>query len=281
MTDATRVDHTDPGFVAQPYDVFRALRERGPVHEHPGWGVRIAVSHAACSSVLRQRNFGRIWEDFQPAGDFPAVNSLHRFSMLESEQDHDRLRAAVAPLFQRRHVRRVQGVVAQLVDRYVRAFSARVHEDGSADLMQHLARPLPVDVIATLLDFPRYDRDLLRSWSNRIVTIYEPTTSIETRRDAERAARELHSYVGGLIDSRRVRPGQDLLSELVMALNGVDAPLSERELIANYVLLLMAGHEASVNGIGNAVAALSAHPAQRRLLCDDHPRVRQPGHHDR
>lgn len=266
MIDAATVDHTNPEFVAQPYHVFRALREHSALHEHPDWGVRIAVSHAACSNILRHRYFGRIWNDVEPVEDFESFNALHRFNMLENEHDHDRLRAMVSPLFQRRNIRKVKNTIDEIVDEYVSALCECIRQYGSVDLMEHLARPLPVEVIATLLDFPRSDRDLLQDWSNQIVTMYEPTTSVETKRHAERAAQEFRRYVGELIDFRRDHPGEDLLSDLVMTIGTTDSPLTEKELVANYILLLMAGHEASVNGIGNAVAALGAHPAQWELF---------------
>lgn len=266
MTDAAIVDHTNPDFVAEPYPAFRELREHSALHQHPNWGVRIAVSHEACSTILRHRNFGRIWNDAEPADKFRAFNSLHRLNMLENDQEHDRLRAVASPLFHRRNIRELRGTIAQIVDGYIHALSERIHEDGSADIMEHVARPLPVDIIATLLNFPRSDRSLLQSWSNQIVTMYEPKTSAVSRRTAEHAAQQFHDYVSDLIVSRQRQPGQDLLSQLASTLREPESRVSEPELIANYVLLLMAGHEASVNGIGNAIAALHAHPEQWELF---------------
>lgn len=266
MTDAAIVNHTNPDFVAEPYPVFRALREHGALHHHPDWGVRIAVSHEACSTILRHRDFGRIWNDAEPSGQFEAFNSLHRLNMLENDQEHDRLRAVASPLFHRRHIRELRSTITEIVERYIHTLCERIQEDGSADVMEHVARPLPVDIIATLLDFPRSDRHLLQSWSNQIVTMYEPETSFAARRTAEEAAQQFRDYVSDLIVSRRRQPGQNLLSHLATTLRDPQSRISEPELIANYVLLLMAGHEASVNGIGNAIAALHAHPEQWHLF---------------
>src|ERR1700755_569866 len=98
----TPFDPTDPAFLADPYPVFAALRERAPVHEHPLLGYPVAVSHAACSQVLRGRGLGRIWVDAQPAAAFGAFNLLHRNSLLEREgEPHDRLRRPGAGAFGR------------------------------------------------------------------------------------------------------------------------------------------------------------------------------------
>lgn len=266
MTDAAAVDHTDPQFLAQPYRVFEGLRDRGPLHEHPGWGVRIAVSHEACSTILRHRHFGRVWNDAEPAGAFDAFNALHRSNMLENEPDHNRLRTVVSPLFQRRHIQGLRDSITEIVNTYVRAMCDEIQHNGSADVMDQLARPLPVDIIATLLDFPRSDRQLLQTWSNEIVTMYEPEISHSKQRTAEQAAQQFRDYVCELIASRQRHPGQDLLSHLAVGLDSPQSTVTEQELVANYILLLMAGHEASVNGIGNAIAALHAHPEQWDLL---------------
>ncbi|MDT7582151.1 MAG: hypothetical protein QOK35_3415, partial [Pseudonocardiales bacterium] len=101
-------DPADPAFLDDPYPTFAALRAIAPVHEHPLLGTPVAVSHAACSAVLRGRDLGRIWADAQPAADFPAFNLLHRNSLLEREgEPHDRLRTLVAAAFNRGHTARL------------------------------------------------------------------------------------------------------------------------------------------------------------------------------
>ncbi|WP_243788960.1 cytochrome P450 [Saccharopolyspora gloriosae] len=260
--EVAALDPGDPDFVADPYPVFHALRSRAALHRHPAWGSHVALSHEMCSTVLRHRRLLRVWTDREPAAEFESFNALHRLSMLENEQHHDRLRAAVSPLFHRRHVDSMRPVITELVERRLGELCERIEAEGDADLMAGLARPLPVDVIATLLGFPLRDGPLLRNWSNRIVRMYEPEIDEPARRDAERAAGEFRGYIADLAEHRRRRPGDDLLS----ALADGSGDLSGDELIANYVLLLMAGHEASVNGIGNAVVALHEHPEQWRHL---------------
>src|SRR5690606_25061433 len=112
-------DPGDPAFLADPYPTFAELRAQGPVHDHPLLGFPVAVSHAACSEVLRSRDLGRIWVDAEPAGQFPAFNLLHRNSLLEREgPPHDRLRRLVAGAFNRGHTARLEPRIRELaIDR--------------------------------------------------------------------------------------------------------------------------------------------------------------------
>src|SRR5690242_21807786 len=140
-------DPADAEFLADPYPVFAALREQGPVHWHEGLGLYIAVSHAACDALLRNRALGRIWRDREPAELFPAFNLLHRTSILESEPPtHTRLRRLVAGAFARGHVERMRPWITDLADRLVPDPAGRL-ADGSADadLLAGVAEPLPVE----------------------------------------------------------------------------------------------------------------------------------------
>jgi unspecific monooxygenase len=257
-------DPGDPDFLADPYPTFAALRARAPVHEHPSLGMPVAVSHAACSEVLRGRDLGRIWADAEPAAEFPAFNLLHRNSLLEREgPPHDRLRRLVAGAFNRGHTARLEPRVRALADRLVAELGERVRADGAADLVEGVAAVLPVEVIADLLDVPEPERSALRGWSNTIVTMYEPDPGRVRRADAERAAAEFVEALRGLAAHRRRHPGDDLITDLL------DADLDADELVGTAALLLMAGHEATVNVIGNGVLALLRHPEQwHRLVAD-------------
>ena len=257
-------DPGDPEFLADPYPTFAALRAQAPVHEHPLLGIPVAVSHAACSEVLRGRDLGRIWVDAEPAAEFPAFNLLHRNSLLEREgPPHDRLRRLVAGAFNRGHTARLEPRVRELAGRLVAELVERIHAEGSADLMAGVAAVLPVEVIADLLGVPEPERSALRGWSNTIVTMYEPDPGRARRADAERAAAEFVEALRGLAVHRRRHPGDDLITDLL------DADLDAEELVGTAALLLMAGHEATVNVIGNGVLALLRHPEQwRRLVAD-------------
>jgi cytochrome P450 len=268
-------DPADPDFLTDPYPAFAALRAQAPVHEHPLLGIPVAVSHSACSEVLRGRDLGRIWVDAQPAAEFPAFNLLHRNSLLEREgPSHDRLRRLVAGAFNRGHTARLEPRVRALADRLVAELVARIRADGSAELMAGVAAVLPVEVIADLLDVPEPERSALRGWSNTIVTMYEADPGRVRRADAERAAAEFVEALRGLAAHRRRHPGDDLITDLLDADLDAEGPLagpriSADELVGTAALLLMAGHEATVNVIGNGVLALLRHPEQwRRLVAD-------------
>ena len=265
-------DPADPAFLDDPYPTFAALRALGPVHTHPLVGMPVAVSHGACSDVLRGRDLGRIWHDAEPAAAFPAFNLLHRNSLLEREgAPHDRLRTLVAGVFNRGHTARLEPAVRALADRLVADLVTRARAVGSAELMATVAHVLPVEVIAELLGLPESVRPSLRGWSTAIVAMYEPEPGEERRRTAEAASGEFVDALRDLVAYRHRYPGDDLISDLTAVDPAVDprGRLSTDELVGTAALLLMAGHEATVNVIGNGVRALLSHPDQwQRLRAD-------------
>jgi cytochrome P450 len=258
-------DPRDPAFVADPYPTFAAMRAQAQVHAHPGLGLAVAVSHAACSEVLRNRSLGRIWSDATPIEQFTSFNLLHRNSLLENEPPtHTRLRRLVSAAFGRGHTERLRPWVDKLADRLVTELADRIAADGSADLLETVAAPLPVEVIAELLGVPAEDRPKLVPWSNAIVKMYEYGLPEPKRQEAEQAASEFVAYLRGLASD----PAPDsLINDLVAAHDG--EKLNQDELVATAVLFLMAGHEATVNVIGNGVVALMRHRDQWQRLIDD------------
>ena len=263
-------DIADPGFLADPYPAFDAARPAGDVQWHDGLGVQVALSHAACQAVLRHRSLGRIWHDREPAELFPVFNLLHRTSILESEPpSHTRLRSLVAGAFGRGHVERLRPWVNGLADRLIAVVQERIGDGETPDLMRLVAEPLPVEVIAQLLGVPVQDRAALRPWSNAIVKMYEPGLEPARQAQAERAAADFVAYLRALIAGRRSQPrANDLISDLISASEGSDR-LTPDELVGTCVLLLMAGHEASVNVTGNGMLALLRAPDQWRHLVAD------------
>ncbi|WP_052849564.1 cytochrome P450 [Streptomyces avicenniae] len=255
-------DPADPAFLDDPYPAFAALRAAGPVHPHEGLGLPVAVTHAACAEILRDRAAGRLWRDKEPAAAFPAFNLLHRNSLLEAEPPrHTRLRRLISGAFGRGHTERLRSRVQEIADGMVARLAAAIEADGSADLLVHLAGPLPVEVIAELLGVPTADRPLLQPWSHAIVKMYEFGLPPEGAAAAETASAEFVAYLTALAEDRARHPGDDLISDLVAARDGGDR-LTADELVGTAVLLLMAGHEATVNVIGNGVLALLRHRDQ-------------------
>ncbi|ANY06690.1 cytochrome P450 [Pseudonocardia sp. HH130630-07] len=273
-------DPADPGFLADPYPAYAALRAAGPVHDHPGLGVPVAVTHAACSAVLRDRGLGRIWSDAEPAAELTSFNLLHRNSLLEREgEPHTRLRRLVASAFARGHTERLAPLVRARAEALVDDLAGRSGDGAPADLVELVAEPLPVLVIADLLGVPETRRGPLRAWSDAIVRMYEPDPGDDGRAAAERASAGFVAMVRDLITERRsgapaTHPGdgRDLVGDLLAVRDtddGTEGAISDDEIVGTAVLLLMAGHEATVNVIGNGVHALLRHPDQwRRLVAD-------------
>ncbi|WP_326567548.1 cytochrome P450 [Amycolatopsis rhabdoformis] len=253
-------DASDPAFLADPYPAFAALRTEGEVHHHEGLGLAITVSHAATGAVLRHRGLGRIWTDAQPLERFASFNLLHRNSLLENEPPaHTRLRRVIAGEFGRGHVQRLRPMVARLASAMVDTLADKIAADGSADLLELLAQPLPVAVIAELLGIPADDGPHLVAWSNAIVKMYEFGLPAEARDAAEQAAADFVAYLRSVVTGE---PG-GIVADLVAS------ELTPDEVVATAVLLLMAGHEATVNVIGNGMLALLTHRTQWERLGSD------------
>jgi cytochrome P450 len=197
----------------------------------------------------------------------PVFALIHVNSLLEIEPPaHTRLRRLVAGAFARGHVERLRPRVAELAARLADNV-ADAGSDGSAvDLIALYAEPLPVEVIAELLGFPKTDRHHLRPWSNAIVKMYEYDVSAEQKAEAEQASADFVAYLRDLVVQRRAAPGDDLISSLIAETDSDGARLTEDELITTCTLLLNAGHEATVNVVGNGVTALLAHPDQLTAL---------------
>ena len=245
---ADYLDLTDPSVVADPYPHLAALRAAAPLAWHSGMGVWLASGHAEAGAVLRDRRLGRLFRARTPEQEWDTFNWLHADSILDSEPPkHTRLRRLVAGAFGRGHIQRL----APRIEELAAGLLAGLPEDGF-DVLLSYAEPLPVLVIAELLGVPEADRHHLRPWSQAIVRMYEVDRTSADELAAREAAAEFAAYVERLAAQRAVDPGEDLLSDLVQARDGSDR-LSAHELVATAVLLLNAGHEASVNGFGNGL----------------------------
>jgi cytochrome P450 len=183
--------------------------------------------------------------------------------------DHTRLRRLISTAFARGHVERLRPWVQELADSLVDGLVERSAGTEPVDLLAGMAEELPVAVIAELLGVPDVDRPLLRPWSNAIVKMYEYGRTTQVEDDAERAAAEFVAYLRSLAADRRMAPGEDLLSHLVTMRDADGDRLTEDELVTTCILLLNAGHEATVNVSGNGLLALLEHPDQLQRLRED------------
>jgi cytochrome P450 len=242
----TSLDLGAAELVADPYPYFAEERSRHDVAWHEPSGRWLTFSHATAGAVLRNRRLGRLWTDHEPADHLEPFNLLHRNQMMENEPpEHTRLRRAVAGAFNRGHVDRlrprVQSLAASLLDDV---------DPSGFDVIGEYAEPLPVLVIAELIGLASADVPSLRGWSQAIVRMYEPAPSAAVVDAAVTAAREFADHVRDHLHRRRREPGEDLTTDLLAA------GLGDDELVAAVVLLLNAGHEASVNVFGNGLVAL-------------------------
>jgi cytochrome P450 len=257
----SRLDLQDPAFVEDPYPALAAERARGPVAWHESRQTWLVVDHAACSQALRDRRLGRIWQDREPSAVFEPFNLLHRNQMMENEPpNHTRLRRKVSAAFGRGHVERMRPRVREIGIRLLDAI-----EGPEFEVLSAYAEPLPVLVIAELLGAPADDLTRLRAWSQGIVRMYEPSITEDVQHAALAASEEFARYIRELVAHRRGDLGSDLLSDLLRAQDGDDG-LTDDEVVASAVLLLNAGHEASVNVFGNGLVALLEDPDNWRRL---------------
>ena len=246
MTPTSTLDLRDPAVVADPYPAFAEERARHEVAWHEPSGGWLAFSHRAVSAVQRNRDLGRLWRDREPAAELEPFNLLHRNQMMENEPpQHTRLRRPVAAAFNRGHVDRlrprVQSLAGALLDEV---------DPAGFDLVRDFAEPLPVLVICELLGVPSEQVGSLRAWSQAIVRMYEPDVGQDVVDAAVRASTEFAAYVRALVRERRTQPRDDLVTDLART------DLSDDEVVASVVLLLNAGHEASVNVFGNGATAM-------------------------
>ncbi|MEU0780534.1 cytochrome P450 [Streptomyces sp. NPDC006173] len=268
-------DPWDPAFVADPYPAYEELRARGRVHHYEPTDQWLVSHHADVSALLRDRRLGRTYrhrfthEDFGRTAPPPEQEPFHVLNdhgMLDLEPpDHTRIRRLVSKAFTPRTVERLKPYVEGLAG----ALVGRLVEAGGGDLLTDVAEPLPVAVIAEMLGIPESDRAPLRPWSADICGMYELNPSEEVAERAVRASVEFTEYLRVLIEARRKEPADDLISGLIAAHDAGDR-LTEQEMISTCVLLLNAGHEATVNSTVTGWWNLFRHPAQLAGLRADH-----------
>ncbi|MGW4380728.1 cytochrome P450 [Kitasatospora sp. NPDC004531] len=268
------IDVFDPWsaeFVADPYPAYATLREHAPVVRFEPTGQWLVSRYADVNALLRDRRLGRTYthrfghEEFGQSAPNPAHEPFHTLNdhgLLDLEgPDHARIRRLVAKAFTPRMVESLRPTVRRMAGELVDGLLA----DGGGDLVAKVAEPLPVAVIAEMLGVPESDRHLLRPWSADITGMFELDPDEDTARRAVTASLEFSAYLRELIRRRREEPGSDLISALARAAEDGQT-LSEQEMISTCVLLLNAGHEATVNTTGNGWWALLRNPGELARL---------------
>jgi cytochrome P450 len=268
-------DPWSPEFVADPYPAYEVLRRESPVFFHEPSDQWVITRYADVDTLLRDRRLGRSYlhvathEEFgrPPEPEFLAPFwDLIRAGMLDVEPPaHTRLRRLVSKAFTVRMVEGLRPTIRRLAEELVGDLVGK----GGGDLIAEVAEPLPVTVIAEMLGIPAADRHLLRPWSADICGMYELNPSLEAQRTAVRAAVEFSAYLRDLARTRAAEPRDDLISALVQVVDEGDR-LTEDELIGTCILLLNAGHEATVNATGNAWWSLFRNEGELTRLHADH-----------
>jgi cytochrome P450 len=253
----------DPAFRADPYPFYDALRTHDPVHRSP-LNFFVLTRYDDVARVLRNNEFARDIEQHATVDRDPArMARLARRQQMYDEgvtakvilnldpPDHTRLRRLVSLAFTPSAIERLRPRVQQLVDDALDVAADR----GAMELVDDLAFPVPFQVISDLLDLPTDRSDEVRDWSQAITASIEPASSEAELDAADAAALEMEAYLSDVIEHRRRNLGDDLLSALITAEESGDR-LSAVELKSFVVLLYVAGHETTVNLIGNGIHAL-------------------------
>lgn len=239
-------DPTEPAFVQDPYPTYDRMRTLGPFFLWEEYGFPMAAGFEAASAILKDRRFGRE----QATPDHPPYLApfyhIEAHSMLEADPPrHTRLRGAVLREFTGGRIAKLEPEIASLCHRLIDQFP-----DTPFDLLRAYATHVPVITIARLIGVPETMADQLLAWSNAIVAMYQARRDEALERSAAAASKEFTAYIQDLIADRKHHPTDDLLGDLV----GSD--LSDDEVTSTGILLLNAGHEATVHTIGNGVKLL-------------------------
>jgi cytochrome P450 len=263
-------DPTDPAFRRDPHPFYDRLRRDAPACRL-SWGAVVITRYDDVARTLRSNDFSRDVEANALERDDPVTRRRRdrrargaKTILNLDPPDHTRLRRLVSQAFTPTAIERLRPSIQSMVD----VVLDRAAERGSMELIDELAFPVPFQVISALLDMPTERADELRDWSQAITAAIEPTATLTDLDTAEAALAQLIPYLVTIIEQRRSNPGDDLLSAL-LAVEEAGERLSPAELISFVVLLYVAGHETTVNLIGNGVLALLRNRDQLSLWRDD------------
>jgi cytochrome P450 len=267
MSQSTEIHLTSPAFKANPFPAFARLRADDPVHQinlSDGQQAWLITRYKDADTVLRDERFvkerlkhGLLSED-QASSFMPVADLMSRMMVNFDPPDHTRLRQLLILSFTPRLVEQWRGRIQEITDELIDA----VENEGAMDLIDQFAFPLPIRVISEMLGVPAEDSAKFRAWSNVIAEAIGDPLALQRAGDQFQA---FHTYLLALIEEKRQKPEDALLSRLIQAESEGDR-LSLGELVSMVFLLIIAGHETTVNLIGNGVLALLEHPDQMELL---------------
>ncbi|MFM8608261.1 MAG: cytochrome P450 [Hyphomicrobiales bacterium] len=268
------LDPRDPTFFNNPYPAYHAIRQRAPVFFWKQFGMWCFAAHADVTALFRDKRFGRqiLHKATREELGWPELPSHVRafydvedHSLLSLEPpDHTRLRTLINRAFVSRQVERLAPRIEQLAHELIDGFQSK----GRVELIESFATPIPVIVIAELLGVPTEMTPQLLDWSHKMVTMYQFGRTREAEDLAVKATNEFVAYLKDYIVLRRKRPHDDLMSHLIAA-ESDGHTLTEEELISTCILVLNAGHEATVHALGNGVKAVLEEGIDARSLLSD------------
>ncbi|HTB02559.1 MAG TPA: cytochrome P450 [Bradyrhizobium sp.] len=253
-------------FYADPYPVYRALREHEPVKRMPNGAYFLTRYDDLVTAYKNTKAFSsdKKREFFPKYGD-SLLYEHHTTSLVFNDPPaHTRVRRLIMGALSPRAISAMEGDLTLLVEHLLDGLAAR----GKVDLIEDFAAAIPIEVIGNLLDVPREERGPLRDWSLSILGALEPVISPEAFARGNKAVKDFLAYLEVLVERRRAKPGnpeRDVLTRLIQGEDNGER-LSEKELLHNCIFLLNAGHETTTNLIGNGLVALSNHPTQKQHL---------------
>jgi len=268
------LDPRNPDFVQDPYPFYARWRAEHPVFYWRELGHWCFARYDDVGALLRDRRFGRqilhvaTREELGWPETPEHLVPFYRFedhSLLEVEPPvHTRLRGFINPSFLPRQIERLRPEVERLANELIDGFAAK----GSTDLISSFAEPVPVMVIARFLGVPDEMASQILSWSHDMVAMYQARRDRAVEERASAATVEFTAYMRGLLGQRRTEPSDDFLSQLLTARDEDGSSLTEDELVTTAILLLNAGHEATVHSLGNGAQALLRHGKAADFLAD-------------
>ena len=250
-------DPRAPEFRADPYPFYDMLRSFAPVFYWEPWGLWFLTSHEDCQALLRDDRLGHSFIGEAPPQQQALWDMQRNWILSMNPPDHTRLRGLVYKAFTPRTVAQLRDTIQWNTDNLIDA----VEGQGEMDIIHDLAYPLPVTVICSMLGVPAEDHIKFHEWSDAIARSLDLTEDETVYDRASLATVEIKAYLADLLAQRRVDPRDDLLSSLVVVEEAGDR-LSADELYATCALLLIAGHETTVNLLGNGTLALLRNPSQ-------------------
>jgi cytochrome P450 len=271
LADESLFDPLAPETLSDPYPIYARLRAEAPVLKSPV-GVWLVLGYDEAVRILRDherfsvdhRNRHDTSDLTEKLGPTAADRGMENIMLFKDPPDHTRLRGLVNRAFTPRVVEAMRARIVEVVNHLIDEVEPR----GEMDVIEDLAYPLPVTVIAEMMGIPESDRDSFKRWSRQVAPILDPVISDEVFLQVAEAGLALAVYFDELVAVRRAAPREDLITELIHAEEAGDR-LTPEELRATLILLLVAGHETTMNLIGNGLLALLRNPDEAQRLRAD------------